>query len=518
MPEMSSPSAHSMSASRAVPAAGWMVPMFVLMVGSFMALLDSSIVNIAIPTMEREFGVASDDIEWVSTAYTLALGVVVPLSNWLGNLIGPTFAHRLSMIGFVVASALCGLAWNLDSMIAFRVLQAIPGGILPVMTVTILYRIVPMEKLGGAMGIYGLGIVVAPAIGPLLGGYIVEYLDWRLIFYINVPIGILGAAAAWFILPRLAPSPAHAFDWWGFLSIGYGLFALLLATSNGQKWGWTSYSTLMLIVSGTLSLSLFAVIENEVEYPLIDLRVLRIWPFVRSALIVCVLLFSLTVTEFYLPLFLQSGLNFTALHAGVLFLPQALVMAGLMPVAGKLYDRFGPRWPALAGLAVAAFGTYLLCGVNVDMTRQEVIVWTVVQAFGNGLAIMPIMTAGLNSLPAQLVGFGSAINNITERVSSSLGLAATGALVSDQSAQLSADQGALLQSGNLPPAVQQFVQQGSTGLNELYQQMQLRVQAMAYADVFFIAAVATGACLLIALTLRKPRPMASQHAHHPRTP
>ena len=138
--------------------ARWLVPMFVLMVGSFMSLLDSSIINAAIPTMQKDFGAAPDDIEWVSTAYTLALGVVVPLSNWLGTRIGPAVAHRLSMVGFAAASAFRGLAWNLDSMIVFRVLQAIPGGILPVMTLTILYRIVPMEKIGGARGIYGLGI------------------------------------------------------------------------------------------------------------------------------------------------------------------------------------------------------------------------------------------------------------------------------------------------------------------------------------------------------------------------
>ncbi|MDT7664318.1 MAG: hypothetical protein QOD04_3874, partial [Pseudonocardiales bacterium] len=128
----------------------WLVPMLVLMIGSFMAVLDSSIVNTAIPTMQKDLGASSDDIEWVSTGYTLALGVIVPISNWLGDRIGATMTHRLSMIGFALTSALCGLAWNLDSMIAFRVLQAIPGGILPVMTLTILYKIVPREKIGSA--------------------------------------------------------------------------------------------------------------------------------------------------------------------------------------------------------------------------------------------------------------------------------------------------------------------------------------------------------------------------------
>ena len=491
----------------AAPAMHWMIPMLVLMIGSFMAVLDSSIVNAAIPTMQKDLGASSDDIEWVSTGYTLALGVVVPISNWLGDRIGSTLAHRVSMIGFALASALCGLAWNLDSMIVFRVLQAIPGGILPVMTLTILYKIVPREKIGSAMGIYGLGVIVAPAIGPTLGGYIVEYLDWRLIFYINVPIGLLGAVAAYFLLPRMPKAQTHPFDAWGFLTIGYGLFALLLATSKGQKWGWGSYPTLILIVTGLLSLALFAVIENQVEFPLINLRVLANWPFVNSLLIISVLSVGLFAVSFYLPQFLQNGQALTPLNAGLLLLPQALAMAVLMPLAGKIYDLFGPRWPAVIGLGLAAYGTYLLTGINVDMTRQDVIIWTVVRAVGNGLAMMPIMTAGLNSLPAELTGFGSAINNIAQRVSSSIGLAGMGALVSTQSAQISADRGALIQGNSSNPQVQQIVDQGGGALVGYYQQFQLHVLADAYSEVFLVAAVLTGLCVLLGAVLRKPAPL-----------
>ncbi|MDT7590914.1 MAG: hypothetical protein QOH45_445, partial [Pseudonocardiales bacterium] len=167
----------------------WIVPLSVLIVGSFMSVLDTSIVNVAIPRMQVDLNASTDDIEWVVTGYTLALGVIVPLTGWLGLRIGQTRLYILAMIGFALASALCGLAWDLDTMIIFRVIQAIPGGVLPVVTLIILYQIVPREKIGTAMGIYGLGIVVAPAVGPTLGGFLVEYVDWRLIFFINVPIG-----------------------------------------------------------------------------------------------------------------------------------------------------------------------------------------------------------------------------------------------------------------------------------------------------------------------------------------
>ena len=158
----------------------------------------------------------------MATAYSLALGVVVPVSAWCGDRFGSTRVYNFSLIGFAAGSALCGLAWNLNSMIVFRVIQAIPGGVLPVVTLTILYRIVPREKIGAAMGMYGLGIIVAPAVGPTLGGYLVEYVDWRLIFFINVPVGIVGFFAALVVLPRFPGcATGHASTCWGFLAIAH---------------------------------------------------------------------------------------------------------------------------------------------------------------------------------------------------------------------------------------------------------------------------------------------------------
>src|SRR3954447_11724774 len=175
--------------------AAWIGPLAGLIVGMFMSVLDSSIVNVAIPDIQNELSGSPDSVAWVVTGYTLALGVVVPLSGWLGMRFGQSRLYIVSVLGFAAGSALCGLAWNLDSLIAFRILQAIPGGVLPVVTLTMLYQIVPLENIGAAMGLYGLGVVVAPAVGSVLGGYLVEFTDWRVIFYINVPIGLLGAAA-----------------------------------------------------------------------------------------------------------------------------------------------------------------------------------------------------------------------------------------------------------------------------------------------------------------------------------
>ncbi|HET9117738.1 MAG TPA: DHA2 family efflux MFS transporter permease subunit, partial [Pseudonocardiaceae bacterium] len=268
--------------AQAATAAGWALPLVVLIVGMFMSVLDTSIVNVAIPTIQNEFGANTDDVQWVVTAYTLALGVVVPCTAWLGDRFGLTRVYNFALLAFAAGSALCGLAWDLNSLVVFRIVQAIPGGILPVITLSILYRIVPRQRLGAAMGMYGLGVVFGPAIGPTLGGYLVEYVDWRLIFYINVPIGILGAIAAVLVLPSFPQHVGRRFDVLGFLTISGGLFALLLAVSKGESWGWDSYEILGLLTVSVLSLALFVVIELEVAEPLLDVRIFRYGPFVHS--------------------------------------------------------------------------------------------------------------------------------------------------------------------------------------------------------------------------------------------
>ena len=344
--------------------------MVVLVTGMFMSVLDVSIVNVAIPTMQRDFGSTTEEIQWVATAYSLALGVIVPVSAWAGDRFGSTRVYNFSLLGFAAGSALCGLAWSLNSMIVFRVIQAIPGGVLPVVTLTILYRIVPREKIGAAMGMYGLGIIVAPAVGPTLGGYLVEYVDWRLIFFINVPVGIVGFFAALVVLPRFPGVRSGNFDVWGFLAIATGLFTLLLALTEGQDWGWTSYKVLILLTVAVLSLALFIVIELEVDNPLLDVHVFRYWPFTNSLLLISVLSVGLFTVLFYVPLYLQQSQGLGAFEAGLLLLPQALVMAVCMPIAGRVYDRFGPRWPAVIGLSIVAWGTYELHVLTLETSHE----------------------------------------------------------------------------------------------------------------------------------------------------
>jgi EmrB/QacA subfamily drug resistance transporter len=477
----------------------WGVPLAVLVAGMFMSILDVTIVNVAIPTIQNDFGTTVEDVQWVANAYTLALGVVVPLSGWLGDRFGYARVYILSVLGFVVGSALCGIAWDLTSLVVFRIVQAIPGGIIPVITLAMLYRIVPREKIGTAMGMYGLGVVFAPAVGPTLGGYLVEYVDWRLIFFINVPIGVLGAVAAVLALPHFAPGRAGRFDIWGFLAIASGLFALLLALSEGESWGWTSYRIVMLLIFSALSLALFVVIELAVEEPLLDVRIFRHWQFTNSLVLISLMSVALFSGLFYVSLLLQQAQGLGAFETGLVMLPSALATAVVMPLSGRLYDRLGPRLPAVAGLVLVAVGTYLMAGLRVDTPRDHIMWLLVLRGFGMGLAMMPIMTGGLAAVPPHLVSRAGAFNNVVQRTSAALGVAVLTAMLTGTRAQTMADRGALIPDGanaglpDAPPMV---------ALYAWYQRIDMQVFVVTLNDVFLITAVISVIGVLGALLLR----------------
>lgn len=504
-------------ATRGVPASGapqrsapgWGLTLAVLIVGVFMSILDTTIVNVAIDTIQNEFGVATDDAQWVVTAYSLTEGVVVPTTAWLGIRFGLKRVYNLAMLGFVAGSALCGLAWSLDSLVVFRIVQALSGGILPAITLSILFRIVPRGRLGAAMGMYGLGVVTAPAIGPSLGGYLVEYSDWRLIFLVNVPVGLLGLVAAVLVLPTFPARPGRRFDVLGFVTAAGGLFSLLLAVSEGPDWGWDSYPIVGLIIIGVLSLAFFVVIELEVDEPLLDIRIFRYRAFTHSLLLISILMVVIFGVLFYIPLFLQEVQGMGAYKAGLTLLPQALSMAVLMPISGRVYDRIGPRWLAVTGFTLVTIATYRLHTITAGTPREQ-IMWTLgILGSGVGCAMMPIFTGGIAVIPLAESNIASAFNNVVQRISGALGLPILTAIYTIQEAQLLMDRGALLPADTPVPDF------GPTeapwmGTYSVYQQVELQVFASAMDNLFFICSVLCALGALGALFLRSgPAPAAA---------
>lgn len=418
---MSSPA----TASAATPSkrSGWGLPLFVVIIGAFMTILDSTIVNVAIPRLMAEFGASTDQVQWVATAFLMALGVVVPVSGWLSERYGLSQLYVVALGIFTLGSALSGLSQSLGQLILFRILQGVGGGLIGPITMAMVYRLVPRERIGTAMGIYGLTVAFGPALGPTLGGYLVQYVSWRLVFYINVPIGIIGMALAMAVLPHFQTESDRPFDLWGFVTSASGLGLLLLALSEGQTWGWTSESIVLMLLGAVWLLLMFVIIELHDPYPLLDLRVFRHPVFALTSVLIMLAVVSLFSGSFFVPLFMETNQGLGAFATGMALMPGALLMGALMPIAGRLYDHIGARLPAAFGLGLVTVGALLLHGLSYLTPTGDVRLWMALRFGGIGLAMMPIMTAGLSVVPTMEISRATAINNIIQRASGSLGLA-----------------------------------------------------------------------------------------------
>lgn len=417
------------------PLDNWLPVALTLVAGMFMVVLDSSIVNVAIPTMESVFGTDTQGIQWVVTVYLLALGVSTPISGWLADRLGYRRLYLYAMAGFAAGSLLAAASPSLAFMIVARILQAVMGGMIPPCTTALFFRLVPRRSYGLANGYRGLATMVAPAIGPTLGGYLVQYVDWRAIFLINLPIGIVGIALAAALVPEIPTRRDSRFDLWGFAGIATGLGCLLLALSEGSTWGWTSESIVLLLLASGFALALFVIIELQHPDPLIDLRVLRHTAFTASVVFSILMSIALFSAVFFLPLFLQSVQGLGAFEVGMILMPSALCMAILTPLSGRIYDRFGAPLLVGGGSLVIAAGTFLFSRLTLQTPLGTIAAWNSLRGIGMGLALMPSLTVGMAAIPPQALGRAASLRNVAQRVASSFGLSALTAVETTEVAQ-----------------------------------------------------------------------------------
>lgn len=397
--------------------------MIVIIIGTFMSILSSSIINVALSKMMTVFGVPLDDIKWVMTAYTLALGAIIPITGYLQEVFGAKKVYTVALAMFTIGSALCGFAWSNSSMIAFRVFQAIGGGMMQPVGMAIIYKIFPREKIGLALGVYGIAAMAAPAIGPTLGGLIIEKLDWRLIFTVNIPIGIIGVLLAIILLEDELMKPFKSFDIIGFLSSTVGIVSVLYVLGQGASIDWGDIKNPILITLGSLSLILFVVNELTHPDPLLDLRVLKLFDFSISLVIVSVLMIALMGGSYVLPLFLQNIRGYTPMETGLIMLPSALVMGFLMPVSGALFDKIGAKPIVIPGLIILAAASFELSKViNMNSSKEWIIIVSCIRAVGLGIAMMPISTVGMNAVKGDMIPKASALNSTIRQIASSLGI------------------------------------------------------------------------------------------------
>lgn len=452
-----------MTETRANP---WAV-LVVLCMGFFMVLLDITIVNIAIPSMVDGLKASLDQILWVLNAYTLTYAVLLITAGRLGDRFGQRTLFAVGLAVFTAASALCGFAQDPNQLIFARVLQGLGGALLTPQTLAILTSIFPPERRGAAFGIWGGIAGLATIAGPVVGGLIVTYLNWRWVFYVNVPVGVTAFVLTFLIVPDLRPGRVSGVEPVGVLLTSAGLFAITFALIEGQRFDWSTVTTIAgvpitiaaLLIAGIVLLIAFFVWDSFRPSPLVPLRLFRDRNFSLMNWVAATVAFGMIGLFLPLTIYLQSALGFSALKAGLTLMPMSLVSMPVAPLAGRLADRIGGKYVLMVGVGLFAIGMgWLDWRASIDSTWVTFLPGLLVAGFGIGCTFAPMTTVAMRNIRPQLAGAASGVLNTTRQVGGAIGSAVVGAVLQNRLAVSLHDQ-AVSYSAQLPSQVPQTVRQ-----------------------------------------------------------
>jgi DHA2 family multidrug resistance protein len=505
----------------------WIVAMVVVF-GIFMSILDTTIVNNAISRLQTAFGASLSDVDWVSTSYTLTEGVSTPLSPFLQSLQGTKRFYLFVITFFTLGSALCGLAWSLPALITFRIVQGLGGACMLPLSLSMIYTEFPPEERGGAMGVLGIPILLAPALGPTIGGYVVTYSGWQLIFYINVPIGIIGFFMALFLLRNTAPQRGVRFDLPGFIFSTIGLVALLYALDDAGTDGWGSSKVIGFLILGGVTLAFFVVIElltiQSGKQPLLDLRVFGNLSFSGGSVGVIAITMALFGGLYLVPIYLQGLRGLSAYESGVQLLPQAFASVVALVIAGRLSDKVGVKWVAVPGLLILSYALWRMSFLSLN-TPYATIQWLLIlRGFGLGLCSQTVTQAALSAIRGKQVAQASSINSLLRSVASAIGVATMTTLVSNRRSfhyvRLAEQVTATSASGKMLLAeIQNFVAHGvslakakALAVMLMYKQVYAQAFMLAVNDAFLFTMGIAFVAILVVLFLLRNRPPANQPA------
>ncbi len=405
----------------------WLI-LAIAVTASFMAILDINIVIVALPKMMSHFGVNVITIDWIIIAYTITYSIIILLTSFASKKYGLKIPFMASIVFFLIGSAFCGFAPSYRIMIIFRIIQAVGGaGLIPI-SVNMIAKYFKAEERGTAMGVWTIGIMVAPALGPIIGGYFVDYVDWRMIFYFNVPIGIVLFLSSLILLERDIPSKPFAkkFDFAGFILIAVCLGTLLYVLNEGQTLEWDSgIIRLNELISGASFLA-FVVVEIFSKKHLMDYSLFKTRNFLTGNIVNMIRAGAIFSTLFLLPIFIESTLNYNAMHAGFLMAPFAVAVALASPVAGKISDKYGPKYLMFAGMIMFALSNFSLGSISLQTSIPFLIYNQVLRGIGVGLINAPVMMTVINSAKFEQIPDASALYNVLFQIGASFGIAWSG--------------------------------------------------------------------------------------------
>ncbi|MGP7817077.1 MDR family MFS transporter [Niallia sp. 01092] len=453
-------------------------PLMAVVVGMIMVILDSTVVNVAVPELVDYFKTDLKTIQWTVTGYTLALSAVIPLAGWMTDKFGAKKIFLFTITFFTLGSVLCAFAQSPMQLIIYRVIQGLGGGMVAPIGMAMVFKLAPPEKRGSIMGVLGVPMLLAPAIGPVLSGWLVEYVSWHWIFLINLPIGIIALIVGVKFLPKSEKHEAPHLDIIGMIIAPIAFSMLAYGVSEGGE-DWTSTSAITGLIIGGVALIIFIFVELRQKQPLLELRVFRSSDFSRGIILAWLAQVALFGSMILVPLYLQQLRGYSALETGIILLPQALASAIFMPISGRLFDKVGARPLAFTGMGIISAGLFLLSRTTVDTSLVMIIVCLFMMGAGMGLTMMPVNTHVLNAAPRKLVSRVTPLTTAAQQVVVSFAVAGL--------------------TGYLTSHVDDHMKDVVHGITPA------EAASSGFSDTFFLAACLAAVGFVFSLFLRKPK-------------
>ncbi len=501
-----------------------------VMIGTFMAVLDATIVDVSLAKLMAAFGISVDKVEWVITAYMLVFAVMLPTAGWIADHFGYKRTYFTALALFTAGSFLCGQAWSEDVLIISRIIQATGAGLLMPTGMAIITREFPPQQRGLALGFWGIAAAASVSLGPMIGGYLIDNINWNSIFNVNVPVGIVGLFATYVIQREYKTKRTRSFDVLGFITMATALSTLLLAlTDANAKWntgGWSSPFIVNCLIISALSFIVFFVTEANVKHPLIDMSLFKDFNFSVANGVLFIFGFGMFGSTFLLPLYLQNALGYTAFQAGSLFLPVGLLQAMTAPMAGFLSDKVNPKIPAFCGLVLLAVSLFFNSSLSLFSEHHQIMIPLYIRGFAMGMIFSPMTTMALANVPRYKIGQASGLYNIIRQLGGSFGIAFMSSLLIRRTIYHNAIYGQVVnqQSDTFQQVSHQLVRFSADALSGNSSLAAMRAQALiaehiatqafvkAVGDVFLVAAAITLAGTIPVLLLKYKK-----KAHHETT-
>ncbi|SOB98603.1 EmrB/QacA subfamily drug resistance transporter [Ureibacillus xyleni] len=395
----------------------------ILFVGAFVSFLNNTLLNVALPTMMEDFKVTYATIQWLVTGYMLVSGVLIPASAFLITRFKTRPLFIVATAIFTVGTLLASYSPTFSILLIGRMLQALGSSVMGPLLMNVMLISFPIEKRGAAMGVFGLVMISAPAIGPTLSGYIVEHYDWRVLFGMILPFAIISLLLSIWKLENILPTKKVSLDYFSLVLSTIGFGGILYGFSTAGNDGWTDPIVITTIVIGVIGVVSFVIRQLKLETPLLSMEIFKAKPFAFAAIINTVIAMALMGGMILTPAYVQNVRGIEPMESGLMMLPGAIVMAIMSPITGKLFDKMGPRILAIVGLTITTVSTYLLSQLDLESTKLYIIFVYSLRMFGMSLVMMPITTNGLNALPRRLNPHGTATNNTIQQIAGSIGTA-----------------------------------------------------------------------------------------------